>query len=362
MKYKSTEQTLSWFRDRYMEGNLALKPPYQRKPVWQARQKCHLIESVLLEYPVPEVFIQQSTSADGITKYAVVDGQQRIRAILQFCSSDESSEEAEIFNGFILDKIDPQSDFYGAEFQELSNPVKSAFYGYSLAVRFLESSDEAEMKAMFRRLNRYTVPLNAQELRNATYEGPLPRLVERLSNSVVDRLAELGMISAASIRRMGDVEFVAELLIGAIHGPQGGSPTAIDSFYTMYEDYDDQIPNERTIQRQFSLTWTLLDTTIEQLSQRWRNKTDFYSLFLASAAILSRGQTINDQVQLADTLNAFAAEVDQAIAQDAAKVSEQATNYARAVQKGVNGKSRRAERHAALLEVLEPLATDKSSK
>ena len=83
MKYDASQQTLGWFKERYLEGNLEIRPPYQRRPVWSVRQKSNLIESILLKLPVPEIYIHTETSADGKTTYAVVDGQQRVRSILQ---------------------------------------------------------------------------------------------------------------------------------------------------------------------------------------------------------------------------------------------------------------------------------------
>src|SRR5207249_10762674 len=108
MDFHSTEQTISWFRDRYREGSLEIRPPYQRKPVWVGRQKCYLIESILMGLPVPEIYVQQTTSADGSTTYAIVDGQQRIRTVLQFIGSDADPEE-QAYNKFVLDKLDASS-------------------------------------------------------------------------------------------------------------------------------------------------------------------------------------------------------------------------------------------------------------
>src|SRR5437016_11183635 len=105
MEYNSSEQTIAWFRDRYMEGTLVIKPPYQRKPVWKARQKCYLIESILMGLPVPEIYIQETVSADDKVLYAIVDGQQRMRAILQFIGAEKDEQEQE-FNKFVLDQLD----------------------------------------------------------------------------------------------------------------------------------------------------------------------------------------------------------------------------------------------------------------
>src|SRR5579864_6539815 len=104
MNFDSSVQTIGWIRDRFREGTLKIKPPYQRKPVWVARQKCYLIESILRGLPIPEIYIQQTTSAEGDTEYAIVDGQQRIRAVLQFIGSETDPEEA-IYNKFALDKL-----------------------------------------------------------------------------------------------------------------------------------------------------------------------------------------------------------------------------------------------------------------
>src|SRR2546425_13270565 len=48
MRFESGTQTISWFQKEYREGTITIRPPFQRKPVWAARQKCYLIESILL--------------------------------------------------------------------------------------------------------------------------------------------------------------------------------------------------------------------------------------------------------------------------------------------------------------------------
>src|SRR5713101_215014 len=80
MRFGPSPQLISWFRDRYLDGSLTIKPPYQRRPVWAMKQKCYLIESILLGFPIPEIYVQSTTSAEGISSFAIVDGQQRIRA------------------------------------------------------------------------------------------------------------------------------------------------------------------------------------------------------------------------------------------------------------------------------------------
>jgi hypothetical protein len=137
------------------------------------------------------------------------------------------TDEGEVhFNRFILDKLDNQSQWKNLTFLDLTDNQKSAFYAYRFMIRYLHTEDDAAVKDVFRRLNKYLTPLNAQELRNATYMGPFVRLVETLADN--EYWAENRIVRPASIRRMGDLEFVSELLIGVLHGPQGGSASIVD--------------------------------------------------------------------------------------------------------------------------------------
>lgn len=358
MQFKSTEETVGWFRDRFAEGSLVVKPPYQRNPVWLLRQKCHLVESVLKGLPIPELFVQRSTDEEGNTTYGVVDGQQRLRALLQFVGYDTDDDQLE-FDRFSLDKLDPRSEWYGESFGSLSSDHKKAFYGYALAVRYLDTDDDEQLKDMFRRLNRYTVPLKPQELRNATYEGPFARLATRLAEDHADFLAENRIMTAAAIRRMADVELMAELLIGVMHGPQSGSASTIDNYYQEFEDFEEEFPGQRRISRRFNLTLATVQEVIPDLRDaRWSNKSDFYSLFVAVADKLKSSKLpTRNRPPLRKRLEEFAEEVDARLGDDSVPVSTEVAQYVRAVQRGANDKARRAERHAALLKVIEPMFT-----
>jgi len=354
MNFNSTEHPLTWFRDRYRDGELDIRPPYQRQPVWADRQRNALIESVLLQLPIPEVYIHQVIDGDGETTHAVVDGQQRIRTILQFIGAEtEEGEE----DSFTLDLLEPDSDWYGLGFEDLSAADRKRFWHYRLSVRVLESDSEDEIRDMFRRLNRYTVPLSPQELRNATYVGPFAQLAIRIADEN-DFWATNRIVSAQSIRRMGDIEFVAELLIGVLHGPQGGGPATIDDYYRQYEDYEDQFPRQQITRQRFNRTLALVEELLPKVRQmRWSNKTDFYTLFVALAYLDRAGRpTATQKKRLARALSDFVEEVEALQADEEAAASEEARRYLHALSRGANDKSRRGERHQALLAYLDPSA------
>ena len=282
MKYDASSQTVSWFRDQLQAGNLSLRPPYQRKSIWSARQKCFLVESMLLDVPIPEVFVQASTKV-GVVSYNVVDGQQRIRAALQFVGVDPDPDEQE-YNGFPLDKLKADSKWVNLKFTELSEEDQTRFIRYRLAVRELQTDSDDEVRGLFERLNRYQAPLTAQELRNAVYTGPFLRLSVRLAND--EYWSENGLVTPAVIRRMGDVEFISELLIGVMHGPQGGSSRIIDDYYGQYEEYDDEFPGQNSTQKLYAESLALVRKLVPAIKgKRWGNRTDFYTLFVCIASL-----------------------------------------------------------------------------
>ncbi|KQM17888.1 hypothetical protein ASF83_02080 [Plantibacter sp. Leaf171] len=353
MQFQSTTQTISWFRDRYLEGTLTLRPSYQRNAVWMERQKNWLVETILKKMPVPEVFVQITTNEEGDSEYAVVDGQQRIRSLLQFVGAD--SDEAQIeFDRFVLDKLPAESAWYGRAFEELPAQEKKDYFRYQLAVRYLESEDEDEIKEMFRRLNRFTSPLKPQELRNATYGGPFAQLAVKLADDHGDYLAENRIITADAIRRMSDVEFMAELMIGVMHGPQGGQPSVIDNYYQQYEDYEDEFPKERLVRKWLTKSLALLDQIVPELKpSRWSNKSDYYSLVVAIAGALKSSELDEADVAPARTrLARLESDILARIEDDEVEVSDDAVEYVRNVIRGANDKARRAARHAVLLRTL----------
>ena len=84
---KPNTQAISWFFNEYQKGTLDLDPKYQRKPVWLRGQQCFLIDSLLSGCPIPQVYLNIITKGKGVNRksvYEVVDGQQRLRTIIDY--------------------------------------------------------------------------------------------------------------------------------------------------------------------------------------------------------------------------------------------------------------------------------------
>ncbi|MCT1396662.1 DUF262 domain-containing protein [Microbacterium sp. p3-SID338] len=302
---ETTHHSVNWFAQADEADQLDIAPSFQRRPVWSQRQKSDLIGTMLLGYPIPELYINEVVSGDGDETYSLIDGQQRIRAALEFLNGK-----------FALDASDgvPISA-HGSRFEDLGEAERRAIRNYKLVVRTLRDVDETVIREMFRRLNQGVVALNDQELRHATYEGPFLVLMEKLADEPL--WSEFGIFSADDIRRMRDVEFVSEVAIMLLNGPQNKKLT-LDRWYQTYEDsFEEATELHALVERVLHEVQAILP---DLKRTRWKKRSDFYSL----TGALGRHQAAlplssEQRSQLRLVLLNFGEEVDRAVrATDAA--------------------------------------------
>lgn len=296
----STQHSVSWFNKTHQAGELELNPPFQRNPVWTDSQKSYLIDTILRGYPIPELYMQECVSADGQERHVVVDGQQRIRACLDF-----------VEGRFGLTETDTEA-WRDLLFDDLSEDQKMAVYGYSFQVRLLPQMPDEEIRAMFARLNRNVVALNAQELRHATYWGAFITSMEKIANDSV--WTKFGLFTPNDVRRMLDVEYVSELTVGFIHGVQN-KKESLDKWYVAYEvEFEDQVEVEAMFPR---VADEIVSTLPGIRDTRWRKKSDFYTLFLCMAQRHASLPLTRDQrASLATALTDFGDRVTAILRED----------------------------------------------
>jgi hypothetical protein len=357
VNHPSRQHSISWFQEQYKDGRLELRPPFQRKPVWLDKQRCSLIESILLDIPIPEIYVQVSQADDGSELYGVVDGQQRLRSILQFIGIErkEDQEKGENKNKFSLDLLPSTSAFRNKTFFDLPQDMRMRFFQYEICVRYLYTNDTREVEDVFKRLNKFTLPLKPQELRNATYHGAFPKLSERLADD--EYWAMNRIVTPAAIRRMSDIELMSDLLIGLLHGPQGGSAKIIDQYYEQYEQFEEEFPEQSRIEQLFLITVETVKALFPKIVEtpRWGNRADFYSLFVGLGNLFQDYVLPKSAVKkLAAELGKFARAVSLRLEKSTVKTSALVRKYARAIEKGVNDKARRTDRHEALTAIIVP--------
>ena len=123
---------MAWFRDLHKRELLDLDPPYQRRSVWNQRYREFFIETILLKYPAPAIFMHEAISPDGIAKYSIVDGKQRLTTIFDFADDLFPVGESSVLGRLA-----------GRSFSDLDDAVKRAFWSYQFSVEYLPTTMKA---------------------------------------------------------------------------------------------------------------------------------------------------------------------------------------------------------------------------
>ena len=116
---RPTLQAVGWVRDMHRAKLLDLDPPYQRRSVWNKGFKQFFIDTVLRDFPCPPIFVNMEVTASGASLYHVIDGKQRLLAILDFLEDKFpiSKEKYSLPNlaGKYFSQLDPetQKKIYG---------------------------------------------------------------------------------------------------------------------------------------------------------------------------------------------------------------------------------------------------------
>ena len=365
MEYtRTTQQSVAWFRSRDSEGTIEKRPAFQRYFVWSRRQQSALIETILLGYPIPEIYMQEGLGPDNTEQYIVVDGQQRITTVLSFLDGQ-----------FKLDN-EVMSPWGGLKASKLQESHLRQILQYQFVVRTLPAEwGEEKLRDVFSRLNRGVSALQDQELRHATYWGPFIRTMEELAAD--PRWDMLKVFTSTEVRRMADVEFISELVVAMLHGLQN-KKDSLDDYYLYYEE--NGFEQEPDIRAAFDEILRVLVDIFEVLeTRRWRKKSDFYSLFCLLYEVPALWHRPGDRERLVGLLDSFALAVDEALSRIGEQVSlltagedvqkaplrgldDTVARYVLAVRGAASDLSARRARHDALGEWLSqpPVKSSKS--
>lgn len=146
---------------------LSDRPKFQRRYVWSDKIASRLVESVLLNVPIPPCYFSENDE----NELDVIDGQQRIYSLYRFAE-----------NQFALKDLEALPELNGKRFFELPSKAQRKIKIHTLRCVVITNESHPEIKFdIFERLNTNTVPLNAQELRNCVHRGALNELLGELS-------------------------------------------------------------------------------------------------------------------------------------------------------------------------------------
>jgi len=292
---ETTHRTVKWFQKADDDGELTLTPTFQRNAVWTDAQRSYLIDSIINGYPVPELYMQDSVDDTGDEAFLVVDGQQRIRACLDFVRGKLELTGKDV------------GDRKGQTIDTITGTERKRLYGYKFVVRQLPELPDAELRDIFRRLNRNNVALNDQELRHAAYSGTFIRTLEGIATW--SEWDSVPVFTTNDVRRMLDVEFISELAVAVLHGPQEKKKT-LDEYY---DTYAPRFPFKTRIVKTFKAVLGEIGHLVPNRKSRLYKKSDFYSLFLVLAEKSAEFPlSAAARKRIASRLARFATDVDRA--------------------------------------------------
>lgn len=155
-----------------------LNPEYQRNKVWDLSRKSKLIESLIINIPVPPIFLYETS----LNRFEVMDGLQRISTIIDFLN-----------NNFSLNDLEIWSELNGKSFNDLlpefQDSIKRRYLSATIILKETRNSTEQQDKLkqlVFERLNTGGIKLSAQEIRNAANIGTMNSMINDLGDNFIE--------------------------------------------------------------------------------------------------------------------------------------------------------------------------------
>lgn len=208
----------------YKKGELVFNERFQRYSVWSPQAKTYLIDSILQELPIPKIYVRTRLDSKRQTSVRdIVDGQQRIRAIVEFANDE-----------FNLSSRSEQ--FKSKKYSDLSEAEQERFLGYTLTVEHLINASDDDVIDIFARLNSYTVTLNAAEMRHARFQTELKFSVRKCSQAHRGFIEKYELFTTKQRFRMQDDEFFAQVYQVLHQGVVDGGQRSVDRFYVTMTD------------------------------------------------------------------------------------------------------------------------------
>lgn len=210
--YSRSEQKVQEVYRDFVNGSLMVDESYQRRSVWLERDKVRLIETMLLGLIIPELYFWDAdTDADsGLTITHIVDGQQRVKSIVEFIDNKLKLQKEFLIEDFA------KENFGDKYFKDLDGEIKKQIWTYNLSIIRIQNKEMDEIRKIFYRVNLTNYSLNDQERRHSNSWGKFADLTsEIISLPIWD---EYSLFNAGDIRRRKDEEFCSTLILLARKG------------------------------------------------------------------------------------------------------------------------------------------------
>jgi len=195
--------TVQSINKKYTYEEIELNPDFQRSKIWTLKQKSLLIESLLINIPIPAFYIDARISG----KWVVIDGLQRLSTIMDFIDDSFKLSETEYL------------DLRGKKFSTLDRKYQRRIEDYELSFNLVKPGTPVEIAFnIFTRINTLGTPLSAQEIRHAMNMGTATTFLIDLSETedFITAISQENHISLS--KRMNDkaliLRYLSFLLLG----------------------------------------------------------------------------------------------------------------------------------------------------
>lgn len=327
---------------RYRENQIIVNRKYQRKLVWSEDEKARLIDSILKGYPIPLILFAEFVGDDGRTYYEVLDGMQRLNAIVGFIENEYPVLEKyfDIKQLARAQQAEKDGLFEAYHGDALHAPAICAnLLDYQLAVTSYKVELEENVFEIFRRINSSGRQLSSQEQRQAGVLCPFSDLVRGIAaeirgDSTSEQVAlsdmpqisightrensryglkadntfwvKQGIITIQNLKNSDDEEIIADILISILlDEPFARSKERLDNAYDLNSELYSKIEasliryTPKKLKEDVQNTFSVLMNCIESVSKesnylrgiitpnfRITFKNAFYTLFMAMFELL----------------------------------------------------------------------------
>ena len=265
--------TISDLVQWYAKSEMELSPKYQRNSVWNEKAKAYLIDTIIRGMPIPPIFLRQVIDVNTKKTYReIIDGQQRVRAILEYVVTE----------GFAIKKSH-NKELGGKKYSDLDPDMQESILEYEILAEVVTEKDESIIYDMFARLNSNNIVLNKQEIRNSKYWGEFKVFVYRLSTRYRNFFLINHLLTDNDCARMHDSELMNSLLILLIEGIVEETPTFLENTYKKYDKF---FPDSDQIEARLSEIMEVLEKVYDYfngVNGCFGNKNYFFTLYCSLA-------------------------------------------------------------------------------
>ncbi|WP_173497402.1 DUF262 domain-containing protein [Shewanella sp. ISTPL2] len=208
--------TISLIFDRLTHHEIELQPDFQRKDrIWDNVQKSRLIESILMELPLPAFYFGEK--ADG--SWIVIDGVQRVTSIYDYIRGDFPLSK----------KLEARTEFRDLYFRDLDRIHQRRILEYAVTSHLIDmtSGHEDLVIELFHRINTYGVKLSSQEIRSALNQGSSVTFLRYIAASLEFRIVTNERIKA---ERQKDMELCLSAIAFIVLGYENYIDDSYDKF------------------------------------------------------------------------------------------------------------------------------------